>query len=110
MDRKVGNSFWSAQEGGEKTTSKQKDFKPLGNIIFLALMLKIQLLIKKKLPSKVKYVFPNPLPLSKAFGASTLLRPWFQCSVFKNVAMYAVDFGDLKMILGGIGCGDGVGV
>jgi hypothetical protein len=52
MDRKVGNSFWSAQEGGEKTTSKQKDFKPLGNIIFLALMLKIQLLIKKNCHQK----------------------------------------------------------
>ena len=65
MDRKVGDNFWSAQEEGEKQTNK-KGFKPLCNLTFFTLMLKIQLLIKKikKMPYKVKYVFPNPLPLS----------------------------------------------
>ena len=33
-DRKVANSFWSAQEGGEKQTNK-KGFKHLGNLTFL---------------------------------------------------------------------------
>ena len=46
MDRKEGDSFWSAQEGGEKQTNK-KGFKPLGILTCFALMLKIQLLIKK---------------------------------------------------------------
>jgi hypothetical protein len=46
MDRKVGDNFWSAQEEGEKQTNK-KGFKPLCNLTFFTLMLKIQLLIKK---------------------------------------------------------------
>ena len=46
MDRKVGDNFWSAQEEGEKQKNK-KGFKPLGNLTFFTLMLKIQLLIKK---------------------------------------------------------------
>jgi hypothetical protein len=42
MDRKVGNSFWSAQEGGEKQKKKKKKkkkkkgFKTLGNLTCFA--------------------------------------------------------------------------
>jgi hypothetical protein len=53
MDRKVGDSFWSTQEGGEKQTNKN-GFKPLGNLTCFALMLKIQLLIKKVKKNAIK--------------------------------------------------------
>jgi hypothetical protein len=53
MDRKVGDSFWSTQEGGEKQTNK-KGFTPLGNLTCFALMLKIQLLIKKSKKNAIK--------------------------------------------------------
>ena len=53
MDRKVGDNFWSAQEEGEKQTNK-KGFKPLGNLTFFTLMLKIQLLIKKSKKNAIK--------------------------------------------------------
>jgi hypothetical protein len=51
-----GSSFRNGSESGGqllectgrgRKTNKQKDFKPLGNLTFLDLMLKIQLLLKQ---------------------------------------------------------------
>jgi hypothetical protein len=77
-------------------------------------MLKIQLLIKLLLYAMQSRICPPP-PLytrthfPKCWGASALLRPWFQCSVFKkNESICTVYFGAFKWVLIGIGSGSRV--
>jgi hypothetical protein len=52
---------------------------------------------------------PTRYHFHKRWGASALLRPWFQCIAFKHVARYPVDFGGINWVLDGIACGNGVG-
>jgi hypothetical protein len=66
MDRKVGDSFWSAQEGGEKQTNK-KASNLLELNIFGIKMLKIQLLIKKN-AIKSKICFSQPATTFQSVG------------------------------------------
>jgi hypothetical protein len=65
-------------------------------------MLKNQLLIKC-LPYKVKYT-----PTLYTHFSNALLRPWFQCSLLKNVARWVVDFEGLKWVQAGIDCEAGL--
>ena len=110
MDQKVGDSFWSAHEGEEKQTNKA-NFKPLGNLTLSALLLKIQLLIKV-IAIKSKICFPQSATTFQSVGGKYPTTPLvsMQCIFIEITAKYAVDFGDLKLVLDGIGCGDGVGV
>ena len=79
MDRKVADSFWSTQEGGEKQTNK-KGFKPLGSLTCFALMLKIQLLIKKskkKCHKKLNMFSPIRYHFHKRWGQVPYYAPGF---------------------------------
>ena len=79
MDRKVGDSFWSTQEGGEKQTNK-KGFKPLANLTCFALLLKIQLLIKKskkKCHKKLNVFSPIRYHFHKRWGQVPYYAPGF---------------------------------